>query len=537
MRIKYLKNGQPFEATTENEDFSLTKKVDGHRTTITLKAKEEIILDQIDMLLDFKVNNNDLYFLNGYQSWTDTKEFKLSKKLRNINNGPHLISKLFSLKQYGDVLFYKYSRNKSHGYDVFYSKGQNESFIYNLNYETAYLIIELIKNKKETHLISDTKGIKLNKGASVTLYDYCFYDNYEEGLKAFNEQFPKKGIEKLFGYTSWYNYYQNITEDIILRDLEALDNRFNLCQIDDGYEMHVGDWLDVDPNKFPNGLAPIVKKIHDKGLKAGLWLAPFAAETNSKVLKEHPDWIRKDEKGNMIKAGCNWNGFYLLDIEKPEVVDYIRKFLTHYMDMGFDFFKLDFLYSVGLGNYEGMSRCQAQNKGYKLLRDILKGKLILGCGANVINSYKNFDYLRIGPDVSLIFDDAWFMRMLHRERISTKVTLQNTIFRSFLNDRWFGNDPDVFLLRDNNMKMSFEQRKALTKINALFGSVLMMSDDIATYDEEKKALLAEALHLFRDAKVLSYETKGKLIDVKYIVDKQEHQFTYDINKGVLLNER
>ena len=537
MRIRYLKNNQPVEAVADNEDFSLNSKVVGHRTTIKLTAKEDITLDQVDTFLDFKVNNQDLYFLNGYQSWTDTKEFKLSKKLRNIKHGPLLISKIFSLKQYGDVLFYKYSRNKSHGYDVFYSKGQNESFIYSLNYETAYLIIELIKNTKRTHLISDTKGIKLKKGESVTLFDYCFYDSFEEGLKAFNEQFPKRGIEKLFGYTSWYNYYQNITEDIILRDLDALDERFNLCQIDDGYETYVGDWEDVNPEKFPHGLEPIVKKIHEKGLKAGLWLAPFAAETKSKVFQEHPEWIRKDEKGKMIKAGCNWSGFYLLDIEQPEVVAYIRKFLTHYLDMGFDFFKLDFLYSVGLPNYEGMSRCQAQNKGYQLLREILKDKLILGCGAEVINSYKNFDYLRIGPDVSLIFDDAWFMRILHRERVSTKVTLQNTIFRSIFNDRLFGNDPDVFLLRDENMKMSFEQRKALTKINALFGSVLLMSDDIATYDEEKKTVLSEALHLFRNAEVLSYETKGKMIDVKYRVDNQEHQFTYDTSKGVLLNER
>ena len=41
-----------------------------------------------------------------------------------------------------------------------------------------------------------------------------------------------------------------------------------------------------------------------------------------------------------------------------------------------------------------------------------------------------FDYLRIGADVTLIFDDVWFMRHLHRVRISTKMSLQNTIYRS-----------------------------------------------------------------------------------------------------------
>ena len=538
MRIKYLKNGQQFAIDESNADVILEEKKVGQRTTIVLTAQEDVELDQAELFIPFTLNNEDLYFLNGYQSWTDTKEFKLSKRLRNLNHGPLLLSKMFSLREYGDINFYQYSNNKSHGYDVFYSKGKNESFIFNLNFKNAYLIIELIKNKKDSvHLISDTKGIKVKKGEKVIVFDYCFYDKFEEGLKAYQEAFPKLNVEKLFGYTSWYNYYQNINEEIILRDLDALDERFNLCQIDDGYETFVGDWLDVDPVKFPNGLKPIVEKIHSKGLKAGLWLAPFAAETKSKVYQEHRDWIRKDEKGNEIKAGCNWSGFYLLDLENPEVVDYIKKFLTHYMDLGFDFFKLDFLYSAGLAHYDGKSRCQAQFEAYRLLRNILKGKLILGCGANVINSYQNFDYLRIGPDVSLIFDDAVYMRILHRERVSTKVTLQNTIFRSFMNDRLFGNDPDVFLLRDENMKMSLDQRKALTKINALFGSVLLMSDDIATYDEEKKAVLADALNIFRNGVVDEYKLEGGIISVKYHVGKENHAFDYSIKKGVLSNER
>ena len=171
------------------------------------------------------------------------------------------------------------------------------------------------------------------------------------------------------------------------------------------------------------------------------------------------------------------------------------------MDLGVDFFKLDFLYAAALPQYEGKTRCMVQDEAYQLLRSILGDRLILGCGANIINSYEHFDYLRVGPDVSLDFDDVFYMRLFHRERVSTKITIQNTIYRSFMNNHLFGNDPDVFLLRDENIKLTLPQREALSKINALFGSVLMTSDDIATYDEEKKALLAEALHLFRDAKV------------------------------------
>ena len=537
MRLYYLKNGRKHVTKYTNEDVFIATHIDDEHTVIKVRAKTDITLLNADEFIPFHVNFNDLYFLNGYQSWTDTKEYKLAKRLRNVNKSPHIITKVYALKTYGDSLFYKYSIKKSHGYDIFYSKGQHESFIYNLNYKTAYLIIELIKDKRDIHLISDVKNLSLKASEQVTVFDYKLFYNYQEGLESFQKDFPKLNTEKVFGYTSWYNYYQDINEEIIYRDLSALDSRFNVFQIDDGYETFVGDWLDVDPKKFPNGLKPIVDKIHERGFKAGLWLAPFAAETKSKVFQEHKELFKKDKKGNPIKTGGNWSQFYSLDLDNPDAVNYIKKFLTHYMDIGFDFFKLDFLYCSALPEYEGRTRCMVQDQAYQLLRDILKDKLILGCGANIVNSYQHFDYLRIGPDVSLSFDDAPIMRLLHRERISTKITLQNTIFRSILNDRWFANDPDVFLLRDDNMKMSPEQRYALTKINALFGSVLMTSDDLATYDDKKRAILNDALNIFRNGVIDSYSIDGNLITVDYHIGKDQHQFVYNTEKGVFTNER
>ena len=537
MRVSYFKNNKKHTITASNADVTLIEKRDANRTTVTLLAHEDIVLHKADVSYPCHINYKDLYFLNGYQSWTDTKEYHLAERLRNIKKSPHIISHMFAMSKYGDSTFYNYSIRKSHGYDVFYSKGSYESFIYNLNYKVAYLIIELIKDRSSIHLISDVQGLKVNKGNEVTIFDYRYYDNFEKGLMAFWDAFPKRNVEKLFGYTSWYNYYQNINEEIILRDLDALDDKFNVFQIDDGYETFVGDWLDVDAKKFPSGLRPIIDKIHSKNLKAGLWLAPFVAETKSKLFKEHRDWIRKDDKGHLIKAGGNWSGFYSLDLDNPEVIDYIKKCLTHYVEMGVDFFKLDFLYAAALPAYKDQTRCMVQDKAYQLLREVLEGKLILGCGANIINSYEHFDYLRVGPDVSLIFDDVFYMRLFHRERISTKVTIQNTIYRSFMNNHLFGNDPDVFLLRDDNIQLSLAQRKALSKINALFGSILMTSDDIANYDEEKKALLQEVFDIFENAHNRRYITKGNLIYVTYELRGEVKSFIYNVKKGVFVDER
>ena len=146
---------------------------------------------------------------------------------------------------------------------------------------------------------------------------------------------------------------------------------------------------------------------------------------------------------------------------------------------------------------------------------------------------QKFDYLRVGPDVSLIFDDVWYMKFMHRERVSTKVTLQNTIYRSIFNNHLFLNDPDVFLLRKENIKLNDQQKESLVTINALFGSVLMTSDNVATYDEKTKALLEEKLNLFYNAYDVRFAKYNDFIDIYYKLDGKEHGLRYNTKKGVL----
>ena len=164
MRVIYYKNGSKHTASRSNADISISEVREGNHTCIKLLASAEITLAKADVTYPCFINFKDLYFLNGYQSWTDTKEYKLAKQLRDIRKSPHIISAMFAMDKYGDSHFYNYSIRKSHGYDVFYSKGKHECFIYNLNYKTAYLIIELIKDRSSIHLISDVQGLKVKKG-------------------------------------------------------------------------------------------------------------------------------------------------------------------------------------------------------------------------------------------------------------------------------------------------------------------------------------------------------------------------------------
>ena len=532
--ISYTVSGAQKIATESNDELELLYTEKNNRQTVILRAKKDICLYKFTQRLPFTTDKDDLYFMNGYQSWTDTKEFTPQERERDVKKIPHALVKAFAFDRYGDVSFYAYGKHLLHGYDVFYCKGKQEKFILNLNYASAYLVITLNKKEKILELSYDFNGYKVAAGTEFMVADYYISNSVKAGMEYFNQVFPRKNTPKIFGYTSWYNYYQDINEEILLRDLNALNRQFNLFQIDDGYETYVGDWLNVDKNKFPRGLKPIVDAAHEKGFDAGIWLAPFVAEEKSELFQTRKDLFKRDPYGEFVKCGSNWSGFYALDLENPDARAYIKQCLTHYAEMGFDFFKLDFLYAANLVIDDGTSRSMAAESAYAFLRDCLGDKVILGCGATVFNCIDKFNYLRVGPDVSLIFDDVWFMRRMHRERISTKVTLQNTVYRSFMSDRLFGNDPDVFLLRDDNIKLSQKQRRALLTLNALLGDVLMTSDNVGSYDEDKRKLLSDALELFYHAQVTDYTRKGNLIEISYTIKDQPQTIKYDTKRGILL---
>lgn len=540
MIIRYLTGGvlkEIKDPLSPGEDIEIITENCGKK--VTVKALNDVTLDSAVIPVEFKKSRNSSVFVNGYQSWTATKEYVaaddllVTERQRNLDRLPKFVVKGYSFKSYGSQFFHKADNSALLGVDYAYVKGKEEIFIGNLNYKNAYLMIEIHKKKDRILLLSDVEGKKLAKGESFIVFDFVTDRSADNGQKAYFDRLKPKSREKLFGYTSWYNHYQDISEEKILKALEQADDRFDLFQIDDGFESFVGDWLDFDKKKFPNGLKAIVDKIHARNMKAGIWLAPFAVEKNSEFFKTRKELIAKDKNGEFIPAGSNWSGFYALDLNKSEAVEYVRKVLRFYVELGFDFFKLDFLYATNLKPLDGKTRSETAEFAYSILTEELKDKIILGCGATLSNGFEKFDFMRIGPDVSLVFDDVWYMRLMHSERVSTKTTLQNTIYRSAMNGKAFLNDPDVILLRDENISLSEKQRYALATINALFGSLLMTSDNPKTYDKKKTAVLSEALNLFKNGKVLGYKRVRNRIKVEYELNGKVNKFIYNAKRGVI----
>ena len=157
------------------------------------------------------------------------------------------------------------------------------------------------------------------------------------------------------------------------------------------------------------------------------------------------------------------------------------------------------------------------------LRELCGDKLILGCGVPIMPAFGLVDYCRIGCDVTLDWDDKPHMRLAHRERISTRQSIGNTVYRRQLNGRAWLNDPDVFFLRDENLKLTDGQKYLLATVNSVLGGVLLHSDNMAKYGAVAKAQYEQLLRN-REAKnvrvdnerglTLSYELGGRRMSVK-----------------------
>ena len=279
-------------------------------------------------------------------------------------------------------------------------------------------------------------------------------------------------------------------------------------------------------------MKPIADEIHKDGLKAGIWLAPFGAEFNSNVAKQHSDWLIKDEKGKPIPVGANWGGFYGIDFYKKDAAEYIRNcFDTILNDWGFDMVKLDFLYACSIIPMYNKTRGQIACEAMDFIRECVGDKLILGCGVWMLPCFGKVDYMRIGADMALGWKHTLLRKMMHREDVSTPNAIHNSVYRRCFNGRAFLCDPDVFLLRRTNIKFAPEQQELLAKFIKLFGGVLFISDNVGDYDKKQLELFHDTLS--DDAELLAVNESGDTIFVDYRQNGSEHTLKFCVTDGVI----
>lgn len=546
-RLKYSLAGAVYETVGySGPHFSVITVNDESGVKLTLIPSRPITLISASLEFWHEYEKNEKFFVNGYQSWTTSGEMSSEDIYRGTTPlaGVTKYTKDMAITS-GDYAFTRYEPRPGFFHSFTYTylrRGDEFEFFGSLSERNGYTVFYSDMEKHIFSVEKDVEGLTISE--PYEMFDIVRvvggYDEVFDKYFAAMSLPAKKRVDRLTGYTSWYNYFQKIDENIILRDLKGLSrahDSVNIFQIDDGYEPFVGDWLDYNGRDFPNGMKTIADAVHREGYLAGIWLAPFNVQRGkSRILKEHPDWLIRNPDGKPQLGCVAWGGAYTLDIYNPEVREHLKKvFDTVLNDWGYDMVKLDFLYSQCRTPRDNKTRGTIMCEAMDFLRECVGDKLILGCGVPLGPAFGVVDACRISCDVDLSYGGKFYNSMsINNELPSAQNAINNSMFRRHLNGRAFLNDPDVFFLRDHNLTFTWEQKLLLAKINNLFGRVLFVSDDAGEYSEAELEVLKET---FResDAKILDVKCVGARADgnyeIKFIENGEEKLLYFNLFTG------
>lgn len=325
--------------------------------------------------------------------------------------------------------------------------------------------------------------------------------------------------EPVAGWCSWYHYFNRVTEEDLRDNIRQMVERFpklegvqRLFQLDDGYQRAVGDWLETN-SKFPSGLKALAAEIRKAGFIPGLWTAPFLATRNSRLWREHPDWLlNHPEKPRRAAYNPYWHlrPACALDTTHPEVLDHLRRTYRTLAEWGFTYHKIDFLYAGALHGRRRdpkTTRADALRRGLDAIREgIGPDSFLLGCGCPLGPAIGVVDGMRIGCDVARSWETPW-SRLFGPGAPSTRWAIHNTLARAPMHRALWLNDADCALLRPSHTKLAPGERDALALACAAGGGVFLVSDDLSLYGEVEWGRLRELLELFREVETAGSEAR------------------------------
>lgn len=339
--------------------------------------------------------------------------------------------------------------------------------------------------------------VLLPPGKTKTLDSFfLFAGNMQEGFREWSklcvEQMgARASLAPLQGYCSWYNHEKDVKEADILAAVDSF-NKFSqkpyVIQLDDGYQIMPGLW---QPNyKFPN-FYQLAQTIKEHGGIPGIWIAPTAIHKNHPILKHHPEIVQRFGCKNTPGALSNWwwccsetpNKYntWFLDPDHPIAKAMMTQCIRSMIEAGFKYLKLDFVHNI----------CAARNNrnpyktSFENLRDLFAlfreaaGDEVFLCacvGGTGRYALGYVDSQRIGGDVTDDFSHVEY-------------AIHDSLFKLIKVQGWWQPDPDVFYMRKQNNRLTFNENFVLTGTLSLMGGIFFTSDLPEEWDSDAKHIV------------------------------------------------
>lgn len=274
------------------------------------------------------------------------------------------------------------------------------------------------------------------------------------------------GIEP--AWCSWYCYWTNVTSADITSEAEkiaALKLNVNTIQIDDGWQIDLGNWR---PSSRFGDLDATIKTVKGTGYNVGIWVAPFLIGENSQTVIDNPSFIAPNKS-----AGYNWlQRLLVTDLNRSNVRNSIFDTFKYLADLGITYFKLDYLYA---GLISDDPTTEPYREVLSGIREIIGSEATLvGCGAPILPSVGLFDAMRISPDIA----PHWNPPLQDLSQPGSRAAILNSRSRAPLHGNLWINDHDCALTRPSIMA-----RELIASAMEANGGLRTFSDPTDTLDE------------------------------------------------------
>ena len=215
------------------------------------------------------------------------------------------------------------------------------NFIYSGNFIDSVEVDQFDTTRVLVGINPDDFGWKLANGESfqtpeaVMTYTSDGLNQMSQQLGAFyqdhliNQHFAHQDRPILIN--NWEATFMDFNEAKLMKIVDQADKLgIEMFVLDDGWFGHrdddkssLGDWF-VDQKKFSNGISGFADRVHDKGMKFGLWFEPEMISIDSKLYEKHPDWMIATPG----RQGTPARNQFVLDMTRQEVIDYLFEHMS-----------------------------------------------------------------------------------------------------------------------------------------------------------------------------------------------------------------
>ncbi|MEW6742633.1 MAG: alpha-galactosidase [Planctomycetota bacterium] len=212
-------------------------------------------------------------------------------------------------------------------------------------------------------------------------------------------------------YAGWirqgmYTYKDGLEagiEDNVPRIAQLFGARGAACMriVDDSDDMPYGDWDGVT-KAVPRGFSHLVSLMEAQGVTPGFWLPVYMVSNRTRLFREHPDWLARNDRGEVYLQDFYGNTCGVIDTSNPASVQHFEALGRDLRERGFRYVMTDFLVnalSPTRFHDATATKGEMHRRGLEALRrGFGRDVYWLGCGALLGSCMGLADGMRISGD-------------------------------------------------------------------------------------------------------------------------------------------